>query len=388
MTIDKPRAKEIPTVKNCRLARGDRPCAPHRETGITCESCPNYDPLLSRLLIIKLEAVGDVLRTTSILKPLTNKYPGAHITWITKSEASDLFENNPFVDRVLPTGFDALSVLLTENFDVVICLDTSAESTRLASLAKGDQKFGFASNKRGHVVCCNEAAKLWFEMGTNDAVKVANRRTYQDIMADICEIPKPLGRPLFFLSEDEKKLSEQFMADHRLKLGMPLIGVNSGAGARWRTKQWTLQGYVELIRRIDRKIPESRVLLFGGPQERERNNEIIRVAGNNVIDTGWDNSLRLFATKMAFCTALVTGDTLALHIALALEKPVVVLFGPTSAAEIDLYGKGRKLCSTLDCLCCYKTECKHTPNCMETITVQQVFSALKEILSECGIYNK
>jgi heptosyltransferase-2 len=84
------------------------------------------------------------------------------------------------------------------------------------------------------------------------------------------------------------------------------------------------------------------------------------------------------------CDLIVTGDTLALHVAVALDKMVVALFGPTSAAEIDLYGRGVKLVSDAPCVGCYRTECDVLPTCMERISAQQVHGAILGLLAGNG----
>ena len=65
-----------------------------------------------------------------------------------------------------------------------------------------------------------------------------------------------------------------------------------------------------------------------------------------------------------------------MHVALAMGRRVVVLFGPTSPAEIELYRIGEKVVPAMDCIACYKKECEHQPNCMETILVDMVKSAI------------
>ena len=73
---------------------------------------------------------------------------------------------------------------------------------------------------------------------------------------------------------------------------------------------------------------------------------------------------------------VVTGDTLAMHLALAQGKRTVVLFGPTSAAEIELYGLGEKVVPEMECLSCYKTSCDFVPNCMDLISTDMVERAV------------
>jgi heptosyltransferase-2 len=73
---------------------------------------------------------------------------------------------------------------------------------------------------------------------------------------------------------------------------------------------------------------------------------------------------------------VVTGDTLAMHLSLALGRRTVVLFGPTSASEIELYGLGEKVVPDMTCLSCYKTSCDFIPNCMDLISTGMVEQAL------------
>jgi heptosyltransferase-2 len=70
-----------------------------------------------------------------------------------------------------------------------------------------------------------------------------------------------------------------------------------------------------------------------------------------------------------------------MHLSLALKRRTVVLFGPTSAAEIELYGLGEKVVPDMECLSCYKTSCDFVPNCMDLISVDMVERAVSRQLS-------
>jgi heptosyltransferase-2 len=76
------------------------------------------------------------------------------------------------------------------------------------------------------------------------------------------------------------------------------------------------------------------------------------------------------------CRVVVTGDTLALHLSLALKRPVVALFGPTCPQEISLFGLGEKIMTPLDCGPCYLRTCGKKPNCMDSITLETIWPAL------------
>jgi ADP-heptose:LPS heptosyltransferase len=79
---------------------------------------------------------------------------------------------------------------------------------------------------------------------------------------------------------------------------------------------------------------------------------------------------------LSHADVVVTGDTLAMHMSLALGRRTVVLFGPTSAAEIELYGLGEKVVPKMECLTCYKTSCDFVPNCMDLISTDMVERAV------------
>jgi heptosyltransferase-2 len=74
---------------------------------------------------------------------------------------------------------------------------------------------------------------------------------------------------------------------------------------------------------------------------------------------------------------VITGDTLAMHMALALNCRTIVLFGPTSATEIEMYGLGEKIVPKMECLSCYKPKCDFVPNCMDLITTDMVEAAIE-----------
>ena len=137
-----------------------------------------------------------------------------------------------------------------------------------------------------------------------------------------------------------------------------------------------------------------KILLLGGLEEVERNKYLAKRYGDIVIDTGCNNTIREFGALVNLCDIVVTGDTLAMHIAIGLGKKVIALFGPTSHVEIDLYGRGEKIYAgnssssfqlennKLKCLCCYRKDCNIHPNCMELITPQQVLNVIWQVLGE------
>jgi len=103
-----------------------------------------------------------------------------------------------------------------------------------------------------------------------------------------------------------------------------------------------------------------------------------------VINTG-QHPVRKFAALLGQTHVLITSDTLALHIGLALGRQVVALFGPTSHEEIDLCAAGEKLFAELECLGCYLNDCDKSPDCMDLITPEMVLVAVERRLEKIGL---
>jgi ADP-heptose:LPS heptosyltransferase len=366
---------------DCRYYKGSMPCRFHKVDGRPCEGCADYSQVTTRILMVKLAAVGDVLRTTSVLPALRLKYPGAHITWITKRNAAPLLTNNPLVDRVLLVEENFLEFLQNEKFDIGICLDSDPHSATIHAVAHCTLKFGFVTNTSGAVELANEAAREWWLMGVNDRKKKENRRTYQQIMYEICDLPLPVQKPQLYLSGPMERFGKEFIEKRGLAGTRQFIGINTGGGGRWQHKKWTFEGYVETIRLLRQRHPKCTILLFGGPEEVELNRQILDTVGDLVVDTGCNNSLMEFASLVNIVDILLTSDSLAMHMGVALGKATIVLVGPTSPWELDVFGRGEIMHSDIECLVCYLSRCDKTVTCMNTLPAGRVLQKIEEFLA-------
>jgi len=364
---------------DCKYFLGDRPCVWHKTSGVLC-TCDHYQTVKQRLLLVKLDAMGDVLRTTALLPALADAHPGLAITWITRKESRPLLERNPYIAEVFEYGPDALLQLQTRTFDRVINLDAGKTSAALASMANANQKDGFVLDARGFVQATNPAARKWLEMGVFDDLKRLGTRTYQEIMLEIIGCSGAAHRYVLELTEEEWARGRAHLERLGVDLSRPVIGLNTGAGQRWQLKQWREEGYLELVERLAKRHRVQFVLL-GGPEERERHQRLVAGSQVPLIDTGCDNSVRHFAAIVGTCSLVVAGDTLAMHLALALKRRAVILFGPTSSAEIEMYGLGEKVIPQMDCLVCYKPTCDFVPNCMDLISTNMVEAAVERQLA-------
>ena len=215
---------------DCTYFKGDRPCSYNKNEGIMCNNCNHYMPIVFKILIIKLDAVGDVLRTTSILKPLRKKYPDCYIEWCTRQNASEIFKNNSLVDEVITIEDDAPFRIKAETYDIVINLDTSKISSAIATSTTAKEKIGFVLNKKGYVESTSQASKTWLEMSAFDSVKKANKKSNQQLMYEILGLDLPVEKPVIQLSATEKgKISRKdFLKE--INPIKSIIGLNVGIG--------------------------------------------------------------------------------------------------------------------------------------------------------------
>jgi heptosyltransferase-2 len=365
---------------DCRHFPGDRPCGFHKEDGRTCDGCGDYAPVKERVLIVKLDAMGDVLRTTAILPPLVARHQHVAVVWLTRTESVPLLANNPFVHEVWPLSPVSVARVFVEDFALVLGLDPAKEAAALTAMARGRAKRGFGLGPDGQVRPLQQAAERWFRMGAFDQLKKANAETYQRHIARICGLSGSGLRIVLRLSAEERRWAEA----ERVRLGLgqrrPLIGVNLGGGGRWQRKQWS-HHHLRAFLRMAEAERGGRALLLGGERERELMDALAAEHPAYAVPTDTAGDVRRLFALLDLCEVVVTGDTLALHAAVGLGVPVVAVFGPTSAAEIDLQGNGVKIVPDLDCLCCYQTRCDRAPSCMDLITPAQVLAAMTELLA-------
>jgi heptosyltransferase-2 len=301
------------------------------------------------------------------------------VTWLVDPESLDLLLHNPYIHRLL--GFDLENVLALQaaEFDLLISLDKEPGLTALATQIRASEKRGFGMNESGNLTVFNPAAEYAYRLGVDDDLKFRkNQRTYQDIIHEAAGLPYARDEYVFALPEGASEKARQFFRRRRVPGRRPSIGLNTGAGTKFETKQWPASHYLKLISYLSKEM-KANVFLLGGPREREFNPRLARRSPAHVYDTGTDNSLLEFAGFISLLDLVVTSDTLGMHLAIALKKPVIAIFGPTCPQEIDLYGRGTKLFQGSPCSPCYKQTCPDAV-CMRGITPELVFSEIRRLV--------
>jgi heptosyltransferase II len=350
-----------------------------------------------KLLIIKLGALGDVVRTTALLPAIKRKFPQSEITWMTQENASSLLLGIKEINRIVAFNSQSESFFAKESFDEIWCLDDEREVCELASKIQTKKRSGAFWS--GEAVTYTSDVEEWFGMGilrpkeqggleTANALKLKNTSTHPEIFYRMFDLPLPISRPLFQLTQKEEDWATSlYPKNTEVK---KWIGVNTGAGRRWKFKSWGINQTADLCAQILDSNPNAGIFLLGGADEKERNERILdalrshRLFQENLSGrfhlVRTDLDIRSFAAIINRCELLYTSDSLALHLGLALKKKVVVFFGPTSDREIDVYNHGEKIITPLECRGCYLKDCDIRPHCMDEISVDLAFSTISRHL--------
>ncbi len=346
---------ERPWKADCRHFRGDIPCAPHKREGVHCTDCDHYDPVDTRILIIKLGAIGDVIRTTPLLTGLRRDFPRAHVTWLTHSPE---VVPRSAVDLVLPFDLAAVTRLLATEYDLVLNLDKDPEACALATRLQARRRKGFVL-KGGVPAPADVDAEPKFVTGIFDDASKANRLSYVE------EI---------FATSGRRWRGEEYILDRpaaeawTLSSLRPRVGLNTGCGGRWVSRLWPEESWIELARALAER--GFGVLLLGGAAEDEKNRRLAAASG---AEYAGHFPLATFIDLVDQTDLVVSAVTMAMHIAIGLKKPLILFNNIFNRHEFELYDRGEILEPSIPCDCYYQPVCPR--ECMRAIEVPRVLAA-------------
>ena len=276
------------------------------------ETC---DPQLGAVV-----SLGDVFRASSLL----HAFMDHHVTWLTAPPAAELLLGNHLIDSLVLAGTpEQARGLLDERFDVMVNLEKSPQWCEFSRRIDAGAKFGFRSY--------SDTGRMEFYPASQRVLSRAlaerQRQPVQQILYEIIS---------------QTWAGQPYVLGYRPNVRCIYdIGFNHHVGPKWPTKRWP-EGH---WRRLERLLSDRYLISW----QRSLNN------------------IRRYIDWLASCRLIVTCDSLGLHLALALGRKVVALFGPTCAQEIELYGRGKRVVSPATCAPCYRSECAQRPTCMEQI---------------------
>lgn len=358
---------------DCRQFRTGIPCIPNKVSGQVCDSCNAYDPVQKRILIIKLGALGDVIRTTPLIEKFKSTYPGVHFTWLTLSPA------------ILPSDeidviykYDVKSVYIIENseFDIAINLDKDPEACILLRNVNAKEKYGYTW-ENGHIAPATKHAEHKLITGFFDQFSKSNTKSYLEEIFEICGFQFQMEDYLINLNH---ALSDKWKANlNSLADGKRIVGLNTGCGPRWNTRLWSEESWIQLA--MDLREMNFFPVFLGGELEDEKNS---RMAKEAKIYYPGHFSLEEFIGLTDACDIIVTQVSMMMHIATALKKNLVLCNTIFNAHEFELYGRGVLVEPSTGCECYYGNTCVRGKSCMHDITPNQLLSAVESLAKSNG----
>jgi heptosyltransferase-1 len=303
-----------------------------------------------RILVVRLGSMGDVIHALPAVASLKHSFPHSRLSWVIKPRWAPLLEGNPFVDEIIPFTRTAREILTTrrllrrERFDLAVDLQGLIQSALVAASAKADKIVGLARTQ------ARESFAAMFYSSTIRTSAVHRVDRYLELVAAagasslLRTFPLPPGKP------------EGTLPEGPFVLACPLAG--------WGSKQWPLDHYAELARLLN--IP----LVVNGPPDSE---DVLRqIQGAQVHLSGLEGLID--ATRRA--QAVVGVDSGPVHLAAALGKPGVAIYGPTDPATHGPYGGTLRVLRSSTAVTSYKRRAAD-PGSMRAISPAEVLEALE-----------
>jgi lipopolysaccharide heptosyltransferase I len=378
---------------------------------------PRNDTLRSReferILLIKPSALGDVIHTIPVLVQLRARYPTARIDWLITPENAEMVRHHPGLTQVItfPRGELArigrswsatigicrlLAALRRNRYDLVIDMHGQLRSALFTLATGAPVRIGFDRPRhRAHDTETKESSTGPWQHGWSGAREGAWLAYSHRIPVPTLDVhavdrylwlggllgfdDRPPDFRIYLSPEDEAQadrlLPEQGPGARPLAVLVP--------GTIWPTKHWRPEGFAEVGRHYREKGFD--VAIAGTARERELCRAIAATCPGSHDLSGRTTPAGL-AALIRRSTICVTNDSGSMHLAVALDRPVVSIFGPTDPVRIGPYGRPSAVVrANLTCSPCHLRwlwNCPHDHRCMHEVTSRMVVERAEQILGQ------
>ena len=333
---------------------------------------------MKKILIIRMSSIGDIVLSTSFLKSVKKKYPSSEIHFLIKKEFSDLVKKHPSIDNLISfdkkLGFKELMRLgrsLRDNdYDVIFDIH-SVFRTRVLSLFLRKNLFKQIRKPRLRRFMLFYTHQNYFEKS------FSHIKMYHTLLNEDKTFP-PTN---LFIDSNEDDMTKDFLAKN--DIGENYIAIVPGAA--WSQKQWSIDNYNNLMRRLIDSF-KLKIVILGST------NDVICdqiIKDKSIINLKDKTSLRLAMGIVKHAQHTLGSDTGLLHISEAMGTPVTMILGPTSletGARVTL--NDSKVIENKDLWCrpcsqngsrpCYRKE----QYCMSEIDSDKVFENVNQALTK------
>jgi heptosyltransferase-2 len=337
---------------------------------------------IKRVVVRGTNWVGDAVMTIPALRELRRVLPHAHITLATRSWSEGLFRDADFLDDLLiydrrPRDLRAVARQTRQwrarRFDLALLLQNAFEAALIASAARVPLRIGYATDGRSPLL--THALPLPGWRGARhevfyylNLVAGLERILYDASDIEECEPQFALG-----ISEARRAQAREFLSSKGVRLARPLVALCPGS-TNSRAKRWPAAAYATVA---DRFIAErdANVLLIGSPDEIDVSREVAERMHHQPVFLTGQTDLAQAVNILSLIDVLITNDTGPAHIAAALNRPTLVIFGPTDPRTTRPFSDVAEIIRRPpDCAPCMLRDCPIDHRCMTAITPDEVFT--------------
>lgn len=328
--------------------------------------------------------IGDAVMATPILEDLRRYFPECELRVLCQGNIALLLQNNPYINEILsfkrPSGwihrlhpFEVVEMLQCGEFDLGVLLTNSFSSAWQFWRGGVRNRLGYA----GH----------WRRFLLNKCVAEPEDLEKQHLVLTYKQLLLPLGiavthsMPALFISDEERETAHDLLTRCKIdKSCHRIVGINPGA-AYGSAKCWLPDRFQAVARRLIESDKNNRVIFFGDPSQKELIASICSDLPDGVLDLAGRTTLREMIALLECCDVILTNDSGPMHIAAALKKPVVAIFGSTNPVKTGPYSdKAVVLRKEVACSPCYKRVCPIDLRCMTQLSVDEVFAAVQAMI--------
>jgi heptosyltransferase-2 len=341
---------------------------------------------ISRVVVRGTNWVGDAVMTVPALRQLRRLLPGAHITLATRPWAKELFADADFLDEMLIydrrgpwSAVKQTAEWRRGNFDLAVLFPNAFEAALIPALARVPLRIGYATDGRGKLLTNPLRLPDW----RNSKHEVFY---YLNIIAGLERallgtehVSSAVPDASLQISPGRQSEAIGLMRAQGLRDGRAVVAICPGS-INSRAKRWPAERYAELA---DRLIVDSnaQVILIGAPEELDISQEVSQRMVNKPIMMTCKTSLAQVTAVLSQVDLLITNDTGPAHIAAALGRPTLVIFGPTNPLTTRPFSTVAELVrEPPDCAPCMLRDCPIDHRCMTAISPQMVLERARRLV--------
>ncbi len=331
------------------------------------------------ILLVQTAFLGDLILTTPLIKAVKKKYSDSKLSVLVIPQTAELLKNNPYVDEViiydkrgteksLNSFFQLVNRIKQSKFDLALVPHRSYRSSFLVFLSKIPERIGFDKNQASFFLTKKITyQKNWHEIERNLSL----------IESDGLRIEEKY--PELFPDKNNFARVENFLMENEIKSNDPLIAI--AAGSTWATKRWLPQGFALVTDWLIEK-EKIKVIFIGSVEEEKLAAEIRGLMQSKPVVACGKLSLLESAALLSKCKLLLANDTAPVHMAVAMRRPVVEIYGSTIPGfGFYPFGDGHVIIEkNLFCRPCGIHGHQKCPlghfKCMKEISPEEVFQAV------------